>query len=250
MARIQLVVSDKREARDRATSLRADGHVVVTGPPDPKKLVAKPPQAMVIDLRHAPASGRDLALWMRTRKATRGVPLVFVGPEGDTRRHVPDAEYAKTWRGVGGALKRALASPVSDPARPASALAGYSGTPLPKKLGIKEGFRVGLVNAPKDFPATLGELPAGVKLVRKASPCDLAIWFVTERGELEARVVDMGKLAPGLWIAWPKQASGMPTDLNGNVVRSTGLANGLVDYKVCAIDATWSGLKFARRKKS
>jgi len=233
----------------RAKALREDGHVVVLGPPDPKRLLARPPQAMVLDARTAPASVRDLALWLRSRKATRAVPLIFVGKD-DAREHIPDAEFVKTWRGVPGALKRVLASPPKDPARPGSVLAGYSGTPLPKKLGIKEGFRVGLVNAPKDFPSTLGELPAGVKLVRKAAPCDLAIWFVTERGELEARVVEMGDLAPGLWIAWPKQASGMPTDLNGNLVRSTGLANGLVDYKVCAIDATWSGLKFARRKQS
>jgi hypothetical protein len=108
-----------------------------------------------------------------------------------------------------------------------------------------------LVNAPSGFEQTLGDLPEGVTLRRQArGRYDLAIWFPKSAKDLSARVKQVGRLADkdGLWIAWPKQASGIPTDLTQTVVRKTGLASGLVDYKVCAIDETWSGLKFARRK--
>ena len=95
-------------------------------------------------------------------------------------------------------------------------------------------------------------LPAGVKLRRQArGRSDLIVWFVTSLRELQRRLAQVsGTLAEGggLWIAWPKRASGMTTDLNQNVVRRIGLAAGLVDHKVCAIDATWSGLRFVRRR--
>jgi len=133
--------------------------------------------------------------------------------------------------------------------RPASNLAGYSGTPLPKKLMIKEGATVALVGAPEDFEATLGELPPGVVLRRnRRGKPDTAIWFVRSLADLKREIGRMGRLAPrGLWIAWPKKASGVETDVGEAAVRSTGLAAGLVDHKICAIDATWSGLRFVER---
>jgi hypothetical protein len=135
---------------------------------------------------------------------------------------------------------------------PASQLAGYSGTPLPKKLGIKPEAEVLLLDAPDGFEDTVGELPPGATLRRDTpGPCDLVIWFVLSREDLERRIVEVAERAGpgGLWIAWPKKASGVVTDVSETLVRETGLASGLVDYKVCAIDGTWSGLKFARRKK-
>src|SRR5438132_10026601 len=129
-------------------------------------------------------------------------------------------------------------------------LAGYSGTPLVKKLGIKPGSRVAIVRAPDGFQSELVGLPADVQVtMRVAATPDLIVWFVTRRGELETKIGSIEKtMGAGLWIAWPKKASGMKTDLVEDVVRSAGLAHGLVDYKVCAINETWSGLKFARRK--
>jgi hypothetical protein len=134
---------------------------------------------------------------------------------------------------------------------PASVLAGYSGTPLPRKLGIREGTRVLLLGAPRGFERTVGELPQGARLCRaERAACDLTLWFPRSAADLKQRVRAIGARAGsgGLWIAWPKRASGVPTDLGEGVVRAAGLAAGLVDYKICAIDATWSGLKFARRK--
>ncbi len=137
----------------------------------------------------------------------------------------------------------------NDDAPPKLAPAGYSGTPLPKKLGIKAGAVVLVLGAPGDFEDVLGDLPEGASLVRRPGPrCDLTIWFPRSRVELESNIGEIGFLAGAIWIAWPKKASGVTTDLSESIVRETGLATGLVDFKVCAIDATYSGLKFTKRK--
>ena len=129
--------------------------------------------------------------------------------------------------------------------------AGYSGTPLVEKLGIKPGATLGLIGAPDDFDATLGELPDGVAVRRRLrGPFDVIVAFYVDRSTLERRLPALrGALQPagGLWLAWPKRASGVVTDLSDNVVRELGLAAGLVDNKVCAIDAVWSGLRLVYR---
>jgi hypothetical protein len=130
--------------------------------------------------------------------------------------------------------------------------AGYSGTPLPRKLGIKPGHRVALLGAPDGFEAdTLGELPDGVGVVRRAGrEADVIVSFHTSRAELERRLPTLRAMmepAAGLWIAWPKRASKVPTDMTEDVVREIALPTGLVDNKVCAIDETWSGLRLVIR---
>jgi hypothetical protein len=130
--------------------------------------------------------------------------------------------------------------------------AGYSGTPLPRKLGIKPGHRVALLGAPDGFEAdTLGELPDGVGVVRRAGgEADVIVSFHTSRAALERRLPALRAMmepAAGLWIAWPKRASKVPTDMTEDVVREIALPTGLVDNKVCAIDATWSGLRLVIR---
>ncbi len=132
-------------------------------------------------------------------------------------------------------------------------MAGYSGAPLPKKLGIREGSAFAVSAAPPGFTATLGELPAGTVAIEPgASLAGVAVVFVTTLAALgEVFPVAMGWIRQdgGLWIAWPKRASGVPTDLNENVIRELGLATGMVDNKVCAIDETWSALRFVVRLK-
>lgn len=131
------------------------------------------------------------------------------------------------------------------------ATAGYSGTPLPKKLEIKENTRVATVAAPANFARTLGTLPVGATLQRGlTAPRDLTIWFVTSRKQLEG---DLRRVTPpkgegSLWVAWPKKTSGVKTDITENVLREVILPAGLVDRKVCAIDETWSGLLFSWRR--
>lgn len=128
--------------------------------------------------------------------------------------------------------------------------AGYSGTPLVKKLGIKPATSLALLGAPQGFLEQLEDMPGDVRTVRKLDGApELAIWFVRSRREVEGRMPEVsGAMGQGLWVAWPKKASGVATDVTEDIVRAAGLANGIVDYKVCAIDFTWSGLKFARRR--
>ncbi len=129
--------------------------------------------------------------------------------------------------------------------------AGYSGTPLVRKLGIRPGAAILILNAPDDYGETLGDLPGGVmQAVTLAGPLDFIQFFTREHAELEAHFPDLkAALAPKgmLWISWPKKAAKVPTDLDENIIREIGLANGLVDVKVAAVDAVWSGLKFVYR---
>jgi len=129
--------------------------------------------------------------------------------------------------------------------------AGYSGTPLPRKLGIKPGHRVALLGAPDGFERTLGELPEDVAVRRRAGgTADVIVSFHTERADLERRLPALRAMmdpAAGLWIAWPKRASKVVTDLTEDVLREIALPTGLVDNKVCAVDQTWSGLRLVIR---
>ncbi len=131
--------------------------------------------------------------------------------------------------------------------------AGYSGTPLPKKLGIAEGSRVAFVDPPAGFTRLLAPMPPGVELFSaRARRLDVIVFFVVRAASLRRRFGPLARhldAAGGLWVAWPKKTSGMATDVDFDVVQSTGLAAGLVDNKVAAIDATWSGLRFVVRRE-
>lgn len=256
--RIRLIHWKAEGSEKRAERIRSAGYDVDFEPLAPaslRKMRDDPPDAVVIDLGRLPSQGRDMALAIRKYKTTRHVSLVFV--EGDPKKVtkiqelLPDAVYT-TWEEIGAALEQAITHPPVEPVVPDSTMAAYAGVPLPKKLGIKEGSVVALVDAPDGFETTLGNLPPGVTLDRHgADPFDLTIWFVRARAGLEQgmeAMVPLAALAP-LWIAWPKKASGVASDLTQQIVRETGLAAGLVDYKVCSIDATWSGLLFTKRKK-
>ncbi|HWZ82467.1 MAG TPA: hypothetical protein VNW47_07580 [Terriglobales bacterium] len=125
---------------------------------------------------------------------------------------------------------------------------GYSGTPLPKKLGIKKDLRVALIAVPADVRAELKDALSGCRIAsRLAGPLDFVHLFTKSRVELEREMKRVRNvLAPAgmLWISWPKKASGVATDLTEDIIRDTGLALGLVDVKVCAVTEVWSGLKF------
>ena len=260
--RVTLIHWNIVEGRERARILRKaklqvklegkerDGQAVY------RRLREAPPDAIVIDLSCLPSHGRDLGVARRTAKQTRKVPLVFV--EGEPAKvdrvlqMLPDAAFA-SWATAGAAVRRALASRSPDPFVPSSNLAGYSGTPLPKKLGIKANSAVALLDPPEAFVEGLGELPAGVEFHDRLLPrSELAIWFVRSAAELSSRVDTVAKAlgAARLWICWAKRTSPLATDVNEPAVRTAGLAAGLVDYKVAAIDGDWSGLLFAPRREN
>jgi hypothetical protein len=156
-----------------------------------------------------------------------------------------------TGAGAGASASDRAGARAGDGAR-ARAGAGQSpGPPLWRKLGVREGAVVSVLEAPEGFD--LGEMPAGVTVRRSGrGRADLTVWFVRSRARLDRR---MASVAPrgansGLWIAWPKRTSPLAVDLSDEVVRRTAIAHGLVDFKVCAIDSDWSGLRFNKRKEA
>jgi len=131
--------------------------------------------------------------------------------------------------------------------------AGYSGTPLPKKLGVKEGHRVAWLAAPGHFDDLLGELPDGVSVSRRLGrDLDVLVQFATSRAELRSRLPRLKDAVfpdGAAWVSWPKRSSGVPTDITEDTIREDALPLGLVDVKVAAVDETWSGLKLVVRKE-
>jgi CheY-like chemotaxis protein len=259
MARIFLLHWKNEELAERAARLRRAGYRV--------KAIAslegdairafrdEPPAAVVIDLSRLPSHGRAVAMALRQQKRTRHVPLVFVEGVPDKiarmRRELPDAVYT-TWSKIAPAVRRAIDEKPEMPVVPRST-SGYSGTPLPKKLGVVGDRTVILLHAPKGFEALI-RAKDGTPRIRRGDrgQADVVIWFVKKSAELKSRIGAAKRAITdggAIWIAWPKKSSGVATDLSESVVRTTGLKAGLVDYKICAIDDTWSGLKFARRKK-
>jgi CheY-like chemotaxis protein len=255
--RVRLIHWNTAEAAARASLIQAAGFEADFAPFPPialRELGQNPPAAVIIDLSRLPSQGRDVALHLRQYKPTRYIPLIFTAGDPQKTARIkallPDAAYTG-WGEIAQALKQTLANPPAEVVVHDSVFAGYSGTPLVKKLGIKANGTVGLVAAPTDFLETLGALPNGVQWRDPVNaPCDLLLWFARSRQELIDQIAQIkawvGK--DGVWIIWPKKASGIASDISEKVVREIGLASGLVDYKICAIDATWSGLRFAKRK--
>jgi CheY-like chemotaxis protein len=256
--RITLFLWNEDEAADRATTLRRAGYSVdvQTGPGSggAQDVRNNPPDVFVIDLGRLPSQGRGVAVWLRQKKQTRSVPIVFI--EGDpaktavTRKMIPDAEYTG-WRAIRGAIRRAIARPPENPVVPGT-MDGYAGTPLPNKLGIKAGTTLALLRAPEGFEKTLGTLPDDVTIKKQArGRADVIMLFVRSRADLAKRFPAARRLlAQGgrLWITWPKIASGVVSDLTQQKVREFGLAEGLVDYKISSVDKTWSALCFTQRR--
>jgi CheY-like chemotaxis protein len=257
MLRLLFIHWNQAEAEARAKDLRDAGHQVEiyfqpqgTGY---RNFRDNPPEVFVISLDRIPSHGRALATYFRQQKATRHVPIVFVGGEKEkakqTRALLPDAIYTE-WSDIRTAIQKSVKNPPRTPIVPGT-MAGYSGTPLPKKLGIRGGSVVVLLGAPTNFVRKLAPLPESVRLAKQARSANVALLFVTSQAELKRRFLAVGRVMAekaALWVVWPKQASGVKTDLSEKVVRAYGLSQSWVDYKICAVDETWSGLCFARRK--
>ncbi|MBM3783361.1 MAG: hypothetical protein FJW30_03320 [Acidobacteria bacterium] len=241
-SRIRLLL--RKPDPEKRAIVEALGYPVDDGPlgsSSLKEFRENPPAALVIDLSRVPSHGQEVGVALRRSPATRFIPLVFVEglPEKVERVQsvLPDARYT-VYAKLGPVLEDVLRAAPKEVVVPKS-LSGFdSPTPLVKKLGVKE--TVALTGAPAGFAERL----PGVRVAAKAP---LTIWFVETRGEFEKALPRMKACAEmgGLWICWPK---GRKDGLNGNVVREVCLSIGLVDFKICAIDETWSGMRFAVRK--
>jgi len=256
--RLALVDWNAAGAAASVATLRRAGYavqcVVPTSSASLRPLLDQPPDAILIDLARRPAEGRNVGIWLRQRRATRHVPLVFVGGVADrverTRTLLPDAIFTE-WRRIRAALRQAWRAPQRAPIVRGT-MEAYSGTPLPKKLGIRAAMRIALLGAPANFATQLAPLPADVRLQPqlRGAP-EMILLFARSQADLRRRFpTPARRLAAGgsLWLLWRKKASGQASDLGEKEVRAFGLKHGFVDYKIGAIDATWSGLRFARRR--
>lgn len=268
--RVRLIAWDPDDAKRRADELEREGVVVDASPLNPSGLVSQLRDviAVCIDLDKLPSHGREIAVAMRQTKATKFVPIIFAGGAKHKipaiKKDLPDATYID-WPAAAFTLRKLIkrgehvktvaevvaALPV-EPVKPPSHMERYAGSSLEKKLGLAAGMKVVMVGEPGGFEELLGELPEGVKFVKKMNAeTKLVLWFVRARLDVENGVAGFAKkLAPGaaLWIIYPKKAGKFKTDLNQADVRSIALKAGLVDYKICAVDDDWSGLKFTRKK--
>jgi hypothetical protein len=259
--RVVLIHWNEAEAAQRLRATRVRGfrleHQAPRSGEDWARFRADLPAAVVIDLSRLPSHGREVALGLRGTKATRSMPIVFVGgaPEkvAAVRAKVVDAPFCD-WDGLAPALVKAIAAPPVPVPRQDAPATGYSGTPLAKKLGIADGMRVLVVNAPEEFRAWLEPIPEGVEFVRDRGRGGFPIvWvFTTARKELMQRLpLLLGSLADRghLWVSWPKKSSGISGDMSEDAIRDSALTMGLVDTKVCSVNAIWSGLRLNRRVK-
>jgi hypothetical protein len=259
MAQIRLVTWDPAAAREHARALKKAGFTVNASPLLTSGLIGQirddPPAVIVIDLDRLPSHGRAVAIVVHSGKSTQHIPIVFAG--GDeakvkiAREQAPWATFTD-WPGAPAALKTAL----KNPKRAASAktyMQHYAGSSLVKKLGFKPNLRTALLGAPEGFEEQLGDLPEGVEFETKVSTqTRMAIWFVRSLRELATETEYLSARLPAgasLWIVYPKQTSRFKVDFTQNEVRGAGLNAGLVDYKICAVDSDWTGLKFARKKR-
>ena len=198
--------------------------------------------------------GRDIGLGLRIHQATRAIPLIFAGGEpakvARVAESLPDAAYC-AWQEVGKTTRKAIRDAPAAPFVPDSALAGYKGTPLIKKLSIRPDSTVAFVGAPDGFEELIQSLAGEVQVeARPSAKCNLLLWFVRSGIELDQGIDVMARFARGgsIWIFWPKRSSGIKCDLSLERLRTAAMALGLVDYKICSLDTSWSGMLFTRRK--
>lgn len=214
------------------------------------------PAAVVIDLDRLPSHGREIGVVLRSSKTTRHIPLVYVGGEEEKvariRNELPDAAFT-SWQKLSAALKHAIASPPIAPVRPTPHMERWGAASLPQKLGIAANMQVALIGGAEDgLVEIIGELPENASICpRIGAHTRLVLYAAHSLRELDAAINHAQTYLPegaSFWIIHPKSAAKQHTDFNQNDVRSLALASGFVDYKVCSVDAQWSGLKFARKK--
>jgi CheY-like chemotaxis protein len=256
MSRVRVVHWKPAEAEPLLEACRAAGHEVEYDPADlpatARMARRTMPEALVIDLSRAPASGRELAFAIRHTKYTRHIPLVFVDGEPEKveaiRKQLPDALFTSRNR-IASAIKTACNQVLTNPATPPTVMERYGTRSVAQKLGIKQDSTVALFDAPRDYASVLGEIPEGVELMEDPEDIQpVTLWFVRDPRDYQAELPRKRALAgrSKLWIMWTKGAT---NGLTGNFVREAAIEVGLVDHKICAVDARWSGMLFAPSRK-
>ncbi len=255
MPRVRIVHWKAPEAGPLIEACRACGFEVeyddLKGGELVKAIREKPPDAFVIDLTCLPSHGREVAIYLRRTKYARHIPLIFVdgAPEKveAIRGHLPDATFT-TRRHLGAAVKSACAKRVANPVIPRGVMERYGSRTTAQKLGIKAGATVAAIDPPRDYAAALGELPADAELLEDPDSVQaVTLWFVRDPRVYQAGLRRMQAIAgrTKLWVVWRK---GSANALTQYAIRDAATGAGLVDYKICAVNAQWSAMAFARRK--
>ena len=252
---IRLICWNEALAAERTRFLK--GLDVDASPFNPAGMITRlrenPPSLFLIDLDRLPSHGREVGVALRNSKALREIPIVFAGGVEEKveriRQELPDATFTD-WAKAPAAVKRALKKAPAVLVTPIAHMKRFAGSPLAKKLDLKKGAKVILMGAEEGFTELLGDHEAELE-TKVSHGTSLMLWFVRSKAELEHAFEIAGtRMLPGcsIWIIYPKRAGRLKVDFNQNDVRLTGLAAGLVDYKICAVDDDWSGMKFAHRK--
>jgi CheY-like chemotaxis protein len=220
------------------------------GPSSFRQIRANPPDVILIDLTELPSYGRAMAVLLREQKATRNIPLVFLKGDPEkaarVREVLPDAVFA-TWPNAAPVILRTIERAPAEAAAP-----NVAGIPLAKKLRIGEGSVVAILEAPENIGEILGPLPKGARLEKKLNEANLALFFVTSAAALGRALPRLAaQMIPGrtLWICWPKRTSSGPCDLTLTSIRAMVSLYDMVDSKICAIDAIWSGTAITKRRR-
>lgn len=249
--RIVLLHWNEEEARPRVKRLRTLGFrvewIAPRGGAGLKPFVQHPPDAFLIDLTRLPSHGRAIAVFFRQRKATRGVPIVFMGGEAEkvekARELLPDATYL-SWEDAARLQRDITKAEARDAIRP-NTMAEYARVPLARKLGVQDGVATVLLGVPEEVRERLGDY-------EEATTGDRVLFFARSMRDLtngfEAAAARV-KRGGGLWVMWAKKASSPGSDLTMPAIRALALESGWVDYRVCSVDDTWSGMLFARKAR-
>jgi CheY-like chemotaxis protein len=252
MRLVRLVCWNPTLAEERARLLARRGWKVDASPLRPSGLIGHmrklAPSAIVLDLDRLPSQGRILATLLRGSPSTRHIPLVFAGGEAEkterVREELPDAIFT-SWEHIHAAVDRALRDTPVNPVRATPYMARYAGAALPRKLGIEQGSVVALLGAPDGFEDLLDGAEASIENA-VARHTRMVLWFVHSRRELDSEMPYLAARLPagcGFWVIHPKVSGRYAVDFNQKDVRAAGNAAGLVDHKLCAVDADWAGLK-------
>jgi CheY-like chemotaxis protein len=223
--------------------LEGDGAAVT------RAIRAKLPDVVAIDLSRLPSHGREVAIWLRGAKSTRGIPIVFVGGEpakvAAIRELLPDAAYCEVPEAGTVATRLAGATRQRSAVAPTPMMERGREKPAAQKLGIGSGSAVCVVEPPREFPALLGDLPDAVEF--REDPAPVTLWFLQDRENFLASLRQMRVIAgrTKLWLLWRK---GSGAEITQNSVRDAAREVGLVDYKICSVDPHWSAMLFARKK--
>ena len=258
MPHIRLIHWNAAEAQTVMKAIEDAGFAVEykEGPPPEimRSLRATPPDAVVIDLSRLPSHGREMATALRGNRQTRQIPILFLSGDPNKvaliRQTLPDAYYCDG-KGLAPALRKCIRNAPVNPVVPTQMMDRYAARTTAQKLGIAVGARVGVMNAPRDYARVIGALPDGVEFLEdSAKDCSVTVWFLDEPEALISALPHMKRAAATsrVWVAWPKKSARKDSLLSETAIREAALGCGLVDYKICSISPTWSGLCLAVKK--